>query len=234
MRRDARSEVSRSAPEIAPFADDRVRGAGSGMNDTPGTEGTQRVEEQTNERPVTGGSHPRGRRAQRRSPAPYDGARREALSELPKIQEAALAQVWKHGGRVIACDQSEVAHDDPDDPMRTAMRQMMGVFAQLERGMIVARLRRGRQVKKASGGYAQGRPPYGYRAEAGALVPVDEEQAAIIRARQLSKRGKSLRQIAEILGQEGHHPRTGHTWHPPMVARLLDTSRLPKQAAHAG
>ena len=114
-----------------------------------------------------------------------------------------------------------MAHDDPDDPMRTAMRQMMGVFAQLERGMIVARLRRGRQVKKDLGGYAHGRPPYGYLAEGGALVPVAQEQAAISRARELSKRGKSLRQIADVLGQEGHLPRTGRTWHPPMVARLV-------------
>ena len=152
-------------------------------------------------------------------------ARLDRLARRLTIQEAALAQVWKHGGRVIACDQGEVAHDDPDDPMRTAMRQMMGVFAQLERGMIVARLRRGRQVKKELGGYAHGRPPYGFRAEGGALVPMDQEQAAISRARALSKSGKSLRQIAEILGEEGHHPRTGRTWHPPMVARLLRRDR---------
>ena len=160
-------------------------------------------------------------------------ARLDRLARRLTIQEAALAQVWKHGGRVIACDQGEVAHDDPDDPMRTAMRQMMGVFAQLERGMIVARLRRGRQVKKDLGGYAHGRPPYGFRAEGGALEPVDGEQAVITRARELSKRGKSLRQIAEILGQEGHHPRTGRTWHPPMVARLLDGEPVRKRTARA-
>jgi DNA invertase Pin-like site-specific DNA recombinase len=157
-------------------------------------------------------------------------ARLDRLARRLTIQEAALAQVWRHGGRVIACDQGEVAHDDPDDPMRTAMRQMMGVFAQLERGMIVARLRRGRQVKKDLGGYAHGRPPYGFRAEAGELVPVDEQQAVISRARKLSRDGQSLRQIAQTLDNEGHHPRTGGTWHPPMVARLLGDDRLPKVA----
>jgi len=35
----------------------------------------------------------------------------------------------------IACDQGEVERDEPDDPVRTAMRQMLGVFAQLEREM---------------------------------------------------------------------------------------------------
>lgn len=158
-------------------------------------------------------------------------ARLDRLARRLTIQEAALAQVWKHDGRVIACDQGEVAHDDPNDPMRTAMRQMMGVFAQLERGMIVARLRRGRQIKKDLGGYAHGRPPYGFRAEGGALVPVQDEQTTITVARKLSNEGKSLRQIAQELGREGYHPRTGGTWHPPMVARLLRSDRAPKQGA---
>ena len=35
--------------------------------------------------------------------------------------------MWRHGGVVVAADECEVAKDDPVDPMRTAMRQMMGV-----------------------------------------------------------------------------------------------------------
>jgi hypothetical protein len=42
-------------------------------------------------------------------------------------------------------DQGEILTDDPGDPMGTAMRQMMGVFAQLDRGMTVVKLRRGRR-----------------------------------------------------------------------------------------
>lgn len=55
--------------------------------------------------------------------------RLDRLARRLTIQEAALAQVWGHGGRVVACDQGEVAKDDPDDPIRTAMRQMMGCSA---------------------------------------------------------------------------------------------------------
>ncbi|MFH8736340.1 MULTISPECIES: recombinase family protein [unclassified Streptomyces] len=61
------------------------------------------------------------------------------------VQEATLAQIWKHGGCAFTADTGEVHPDDPDDPMRTDMRQMMGVFAQLERSMIAARLRHGRR-----------------------------------------------------------------------------------------
>lgn len=70
------------------------------------------------------------------------------------VQEAALAQTRKHGGRAFMADQGEILPDDPEDPMRTAMRQMMGVFAQLDRGMTVAKLRRGRRIKGEKGEYA--------------------------------------------------------------------------------
>ncbi|MEY9998152.1 hypothetical protein ABIE67_010273 [Streptomyces sp. V4I8] len=73
------------------------------------------------------------------------------------VQEAILAQIWKHGGRAFTADSGEVHPDDPDDPMRTAMRQMMGVFAQLERSMIAARLRHGRREKAESGRWTPGR-----------------------------------------------------------------------------
>ncbi|MFE2276646.1 hypothetical protein ACFXAE_05085 [Streptomyces sp. NPDC059454] len=48
-------------------------------------------------------------------------------------------------------DQGEILPDDPKDPMRTAMRQMMGVFAQLDRGMTAAKLRSGRHIKGVEG-----------------------------------------------------------------------------------
>jgi DNA invertase Pin-like site-specific DNA recombinase len=159
--------------------------------------------------------------------------RLDRLARKLTIQEAALAQAWKHGGRVIACDQGEVERDEPDDPVRTAMRQMMGVFAQLERGMVVARLRRGRQAKKDAGGYAFGRPPYGFRASSGALVSVPEEQSIIDEAERLREAGQSYRQIAARLDAEGHRPRSGGVWHPTTVARIVaigaSRSHMPKR-----
>lgn len=151
--------------------------------------------------------------------------RLDRLARKLTIQEAALAHVWKLGGRVFACDQGEVQQDDPDDPMRKAMRQMMGVFAELERGMIVARLRRGRAAKKKTGGYVAGRPPYGLRASDGALVKDPDEQTVIKRARILQRKGLSLREIARSLEADGHRPRRGGEWHPTQVARLVESRR---------
>ena len=47
-------------------------------------------------------------------------------------------------------------------PMRTAMRQMVGVFGGLDRRLITRRLRDGRRAKAAQGGKAVGRYPFGW------------------------------------------------------------------------
>ena len=72
------------------------------------------------------------------------------------MQEAILAEVWRSGGRLHASGHGEVLEDDPDDAMRSAMRQMAGVFAQLDRALTVKRMRDGRKAKAAAGGKASG------------------------------------------------------------------------------
>ncbi|NUK09497.1 recombinase family protein [Streptomyces lunaelactis] len=138
------------------------------------------------------------------------------------VQEAILAQIWKHGGRAFTADTGEIHRDDPDDPMRTAMRQMMGVFSQLERSMINARLRNGRREKAAQGGYAYGAPPYGWQAHKKELTPEGMEQAGRARARQLRDEDElSYREIAAVLDAEGLRPKRGERWHPETVRRML-------------
>jgi DNA invertase Pin-like site-specific DNA recombinase len=144
------------------------------------------------------------------------------ISRLLTDQEAALAIVWRYGGQVFTVESGEVLADDPEDPMRTAMRQMAGVFFQLDRAMIVKRLRDGRRHKSEQGGYAHGRPPFGWRAEGGELVEDPDEQRTLTRIRELDGDGKSLRGIAAVLEAEGHRPRRGQRWHPNTLARILE------------
>ena len=144
------------------------------------------------------------------------------ISRLLTDQEAALATVWRHGGRVFTAESGEVLADDRDDPMRTAMRQMAGVFFQLDRAMTVKRLQDGRRLKADRGGYAHGRPPYGWRADGGRLVEDAAEQATVGRVVELRGQGRSLRAIAAALEAEGHEPRRGQRWHPNTLARILE------------
>lgn len=145
----------------------------------------------------------------------------DRLARSLTVQEGALQAIWRAGGRVLTVEQGEVQPDDPDDPTRTLIRQVIGAVSQFEAAMVALRLRRGRQHKASQGGYAYGRPPYGYRAVDGELVEDPAEKAAISRMRKLRREGKSLREIAEALGGEAHRQENGQ-WHPHQVKRILD------------
>lgn len=148
--------------------------------------------------------------------------RLDRLARSLTVQEAVLGHVWRHGGKVFAVDTGEVPADDPTDPMRTFVRQVMGAAHQLERGLITARMRAGRELKAERGGYAGfGSPPYGTRAEGKELVPDSEEQTAIARMVELRAEGRSLREIAAALDAEGHRPRRAGRWHSMQVGRVL-------------
>jgi DNA invertase Pin-like site-specific DNA recombinase len=148
----------------------------------------------------------------------------DRIARTLTVQEAVLAQLWSLGGHAfVVTSADEVPQDDPDDPMRTAMRQMAGVFAQLERAMLAKRMRNGRAAKAEAGGYAYGGPPYGQRAAGGQLIPDEDEQGVLARMRQLRDGGASLRQIAVQLNDEGIPARRGQ-WHAQTVSRALERS----------
>jgi len=144
----------------------------------------------------------------------------DRLSRSLGGQEAALAYVWR-AGRSVFTTSGEVLRDDPEDPMRTAMRQMMGVFAELERAMIVKRMRAGRAHKKAAGGFIGGTVPYGYKCLDGDLVPHPTEQQALEHMMRLRASGWSLREIGIALADRGHLPRSGGNWHPKVIASVI-------------
>lgn len=139
------------------------------------------------------------------------------------VQETLLAEVRRMGGEVLSTAPSEADYlrDDPDDPTRKLIRQILGAVNEYDRAMIGVRLRAGRRMKAEKGGYAYGSPPVGYRAEAKELVVEETESRAVARARELREQGESLRAIARILDEEGHHAKRGGPWHPATLARAL-------------
>jgi DNA invertase Pin-like site-specific DNA recombinase len=145
----------------------------------------------------------------------------DRLARSLTVQEGTLARVWSMGGSVFSVDLGEVPQDDPDDPMRTAMRQMVGVFSQLERGMIAARLRAGRRLKAERGGYAGGGVPLGYHSVDGELVVHEAESETRTRIFELRGQGLSLRAIARVLADEGRATKKGCRWHPETIRLVL-------------
>lgn len=155
----------------------------------------------------------------------------DRLARRLTVQEAILAMVWQHSGTMFTADDGEVREDDPDDPMRTAIRQMRGVFAQLDRSMVVKRLRDGRRAKEAAGRKSVGVYAYGY-AGAGKgrerdAVPDLAEQRAVRRIAQLRASGASYRVIASTLDGEGLRPRRASTWSAMSVRAVVQRQVAP-------
>lgn len=138
------------------------------------------------------------------------------------VQEAALMVIWAHGGRVFTVDQGEILADDDDDPMRKFVRQVMGAAAELERGLIVKRLKGGRLAKKAAGGYAGGAPAYGQQAVDKTLKADPAEAAVLARAQQMRHDGMSYRAIAAALNADEVPTKRGKQWQPNTVVRMLN------------
>lgn len=148
-------------------------------------------------------------------------ARLDRLARLLTVQEAILAGAWSRGGRVYSADTGEILQDDPDDPMRRAIRGFVGVAAELERGLITVRMRQGRAMKRRAGGYADGVPPFGKVAQHGSLVDDPTEAGAVARIVELRGAGQSFRAITTALEAEGIATKRGGRWHPSTVRQIL-------------
>ncbi|MFE3430042.1 recombinase family protein [Streptomyces sp. NPDC059171] len=154
--------------------------------------------------------------------------RLDRLARALTVQEATLAVVWRDGGKVFTADGGEVHQDDPDDPMRTAMRQVIGVFAELDRRMVVKRLRDGRAAKATSGRKAVGAYAYGFHGDGEGrerdAAPNPTEQAAQARILELRAEGMSYRAIGAQLDAEGLHPRRAAKWSAMTVRSVCQKS----------
>ena len=101
--------------------------------------------------------------------------------------------------------------------------RMLAVLSEFERDQVSERTRFALAHKRASGEKTGGDVPYGYRLEAGRLVPDAGEQKALALIHALHKAGNSLRQIARELEARGYRTKTGRThWHPQSVKQILE------------
>jgi DNA invertase Pin-like site-specific DNA recombinase len=106
----------------------------------------------------------------------------------------------------------------PTDPMSRAMIQVQGAFAELDKNLLVRKLRKGREKKKAETGRCEGRKPFG-------LKP--GEQDTIDRIKQLyrKKPGEERmtgHRIAKILNKENRPTQSGCQWRGGHVRAILE------------
>jgi len=141
------------------------------------------------------------------------------------VQETILAEIRRIGGEIFSTSPAEASYltDDPDDPSRKLIRQVLGAVSEYERSMVTLRLRNGRRRKAQMGGYASGAPAFGFEARDGDLIESQDEQLTIERIAELRASGASFRDICSTLESEGHRTKRGGTsWQPMAVKRVLD------------
>ena len=150
----------------------------------------------------------------------------DRLARKLTVQEAALAVIWKAGGRVFTATSGEVHREDPEDPSRNLIRQVMGAVIEYEKNTAVKRMRDGRRAKAATGRKATGQYAYGYRGvgagrerDAG---PDPGGQVAVRLIVELRGQGMSYRAICRTLDSRGLRPKRGPTWLPMTVRRIYE------------
>jgi DNA invertase Pin-like site-specific DNA recombinase len=160
--------------------------------------------------------------------------RLDRLARKPHVQEAVLQRAWQEGGRVFEVEGGEVLQDDPEDPVRTFVRQVMGAAAELERNMNRRRLHNNRREAALEGRYVGGRRAprgvelrrYGYRLVKNGngkhrYEPVPEEQAVIEQMRMRRERD-TFQAIADWLNAEGTLTASGtRAWNASTVRKVL-------------
>lgn len=139
--------------------------------------------------------------------------RLDRLARSVTIQEATIADLRRNGFTLIAVAEPDLMENDPS---RKAFRQMMGVFAEMEKDMIVLKLRGARMRKRAKEGRCEGRKPFGY---------YEGEAVALNRMKALRTEGLGFDRMAARLNEEGIPTRTGKPWHGVVINRILTGAR---------
>ena len=125
------------------------------------------------------------------------------------IQESILKDLIRRGFELISVSEPDLCSSDP---YRSAMRQMLGVFAELDRKTIVLKLRAARNRKKAQSGRCEGRKPFGH---------YEGESLVLSHIRDLHLQGLNYEQSAKALNNEGIKTRSGGKWFPATIRRIL-------------
>lgn len=110
-----------------------------------------------------------------------------------------------------------------DDPMMIAFRQMIGMFAELERNTIVGRLSKGKTTKAKQGYKPCGKSPFGYQwSHDRKTVNIVESEADIVKQIfQLNSDGIGYQAIASTLNKQKKFKHNQKQWSREDIYRTL-------------
>lgn len=144
----------------------------------------------------------------------------DRLARELRIQKSLLVYLAAKGIDLYSARTGEnVTEAVQTDPLKKALVQIQGVFAELEKSQLVRRLEKGRAAAKRKYGKCAGRKYFGEASETEAQV--------VRRIRRMRSKGPkgapgmTLAAIADKLNAEGISTRLGKTWTPTQVHNVL-------------
>lgn len=133
-------------------------------------------------------------------------------------QEAGIALLVGFGVRVLTASGDDLT--DSDDEFRVAMRQIMGVFSQLERTRLVKKLKVARDRKRGTG--PNRRKVEGRKSHVEAHPEIVAEARRLRRANPRTEERLSYRQISARLAEQGFVNERGSPFNPKSIKAMVD------------
>lgn len=148
----------------------------------------------------------------------------DRLARAYRIQEQLIVYMASKGITLINASTGEnITEAIESDPMRRALVQIQGIFAELDKNLLTRKLRKAREAKKKATGKCEGIKRYG---EDNA-----EEQATIKRIRYMRRLPRGLNKsrmtyqaICDQLNSEGLKTQRGKNWTTAQVWNILNRS----------
>ncbi len=146
--------------------------------------------------------------------------RLDRLAREYRVQESLLIYLASKDVTLInASTEENVTEAVQADPMKKALIQIQGIFAELEKNLLVKKLRKARDRKRQEAGKCEGRKSY---SEANPEVILE-----IKRLRRKPKGGNRMtyREVAEELNKAGFQTRTGKPFTGHIVQNILQPKK---------
>src|SRR5271157_3444166 len=141
----------------------------------------------------------------------------DRLARAYRVQEELIIHLASEGLTLISVNTGEnITEAMMGDPMRRALVQIQGILAELDKNMIVAKLRKARERMRATGQKVEGRKSFGAK-------PGEELILATIQSLALNKMTGD--DIAKYLNNRQVTTRSGKLWRGSVIRKILARER---------
>lgn len=145
----------------------------------------------------------------------------DRLARHMLASETILLQLHRAGARVLDAEGNDLAADDVnDDPQRVFFRQILVAAAQMDRRMIVTKLKAAKDRIRKETGRCEGAKPYGFYEHERPWLEYMRRLALGVGTK--GKRRPTVREITRQLNSEGVPTRSGKPWSSTVVTRILE------------